>query len=273
MIVRHRQGFTLIEMIIAIVLTGIVVSMVGLFIRQPIQAYFDVAHRAEITDTADTAIRRIVRDVHSALPNSIRQPDTSCLEFLPTKTGGRYRADVPGVPLLINTAITSFDFIGALSATPVAGDRVVVDNEGSTGRDAYSGNNVATVTAATASSITFNPMTFTSDSPGHRFHVIPKDGLGVTYVCSLGSPAIDANGDGTGVLVRYANYGIIAAAPATCPAIPAGTPVLARNVSSCRFTYASGVTERSGLVSIRLGLTMGNETATIFNQVHVNNAP
>jgi prepilin-type N-terminal cleavage/methylation domain-containing protein len=42
-IARHRQGFTLIEMIIAIVLTGIVVAMVGLFIRQPIQAYFDVA--------------------------------------------------------------------------------------------------------------------------------------------------------------------------------------------------------------------------------------
>ena len=44
------RGFTLVEAIIVIVLTGILASAVAVFLRVPIQGYLDVARRAELTD-------------------------------------------------------------------------------------------------------------------------------------------------------------------------------------------------------------------------------
>lgn len=277
MIKARVPGFTLIEMIVAVVITGIVAAMVSYFIRIPILSYFDVAHRAEITDAADTAVRRISRDLRGALPNSIRQPESSCVEFLATKTGGRYRTDVPGTPLNFAGSASSFDYLGSLSSAPVANDLVVIYNLGitdpvnGTGADAYHLDNVATITSASAGSITFNSKTFPFRSPSNRFHILPKDGTDVYYVCT--GVGLDADNDGTGTLYRYAIDGLVAHDLAACPAIPANTPVLARNVSSCNFAYASGVTERSGLVSIRLGITKSKETAAIHHEVHVNNAP
>ena len=57
------RGFTLVEMIISIVITGIVVSMMAIFGRNQINAYMDVGNRAELSDAADTALRRIARDL------------------------------------------------------------------------------------------------------------------------------------------------------------------------------------------------------------------
>ncbi|TAN77825.1 MAG: type II secretion system protein, partial [Gallionella sp.] len=59
-------------MVMVIVITGIIGSMVAVFIKAPVQQYFDVARRADMTDTADTALRRITRDLRLALPNSVR---------------------------------------------------------------------------------------------------------------------------------------------------------------------------------------------------------
>ena len=86
------RGFTLVEMIISIVITGIVVSMVAIFGRNQINAYIDVGNRAELSDAADTALRRIARDLQSALPNSVRNasaglPCPSCA--MPTRPDKR----------------------------------------------------------------------------------------------------------------------------------------------------------------------------------------
>ena len=89
------RGFTLIEMIMVIVITGVIAGMVAVFIKGPVDSYFDMARRAELTDIADTAMRRMTRDIRLALPNSLRNPaggSDQCVEFMPTKSGGRYRA-------------------------------------------------------------------------------------------------------------------------------------------------------------------------------------
>ena len=86
--IHFEEGFTLIETMLAIAVTGIV----ALFIRQPVQAYVDSEARAELIDTADTALRRIGRDLRLALPNSIRTTASGAnqyIEFMLTKTGGR----------------------------------------------------------------------------------------------------------------------------------------------------------------------------------------
>ena len=51
-----RRGFTLVELVAVIALTGIVVGIVAVFIRLPMQAYQDIQKRAEIVDAADTLL-------------------------------------------------------------------------------------------------------------------------------------------------------------------------------------------------------------------------
>ena len=116
---RQQSGFTLVEMIVVMVITGIIGGMVAIFIRAPVQGYMDSARRAELTDIADTALRRMARDVRSAVPNSVRLSGSTVIEFLPTRDGGRYRANTPGNVLNFGTLDGSFDIVG----TPISLDR------------------------------------------------------------------------------------------------------------------------------------------------------
>jgi MSHA biogenesis protein MshO len=270
-----QAGFTLIEAIMVMTITAVLAAGVAIFLRAPIDGYMDLARRTELSDIADTAVRRISRDLHLALPNSVRvvPADTSCLEFIPTVNGGRYRADAVGNVFTTAAPLASFDVLGPLSAAPVAGDRIVVFNLGIPGADAYEGTNIATVTGGTTTAlINLNPaFQFPFTSPGSRFHVISQTEPSVFYVCTgVGT----AGGNGTGTLFRM-NRAITATAPA-CPAILANTPILAQNLSVCQFDYvsgAAGATERNGLVSMRLGITRNNETVSLYQEVHVNNVP
>jgi MSHA biogenesis protein MshO len=272
----RQAGFTLIEAIMVMTITAVLAAGVAVFLRTPIDGYRDLARRTELSDIADTAVRRISRDLHLALPNSIRMPSNQCLEFLPTKNGGRYRADVDasGGGNVFDTAVAldKFDVFGALSAAPLAGDLIVVYNLGIKGADAYNMDNVAVVTSATTSSINIASKQFLFASPGNRFHVVSGTERAVAYVCT-GALGVDAAGNGNGSLVRASAYGLNSADPSPCPATPVGTPILAQNISACQFTYSSGVTERSGLISIRLAISKNNETVNLYQEVHVNNVP
>lgn len=277
---QNQSGFTLIEAIMVMTITAVLAAGVAVFLRKPIDGYIDLARRTELSDIADTAVRRIARDLHLALPNSVRvvPADTACLEFIPTINGGRYRADVGalGAGNVFDTAtvLSKFDVLGPLSTVPVALDRIVVYNLGIPGADAYAGDNIATVGAGTTNAlINLNPnFQFPFTSPGSRFHVISKDEQSVFYVCTgVGT----AGGNGTGTLFRMTRA-ITATVPTACPVIPANTPILAQNLSTCQFVYANSVgaaTERSGLVSILLGVTKQNESVSLYHEVHINNVP
>lgn len=263
-------------------ITAVLAAGVAVFLRKPVDAYFDLSRRTALSDIADTAVRRIARDLHLALPNSVRMPATpsTCVEFMPTVNGGRYRVDVDnlGGGNVFNTAapLAALDVLGSLSTAPVDNDRVVVYNLGIPGADAYAGDNIATVTSSTLISPTLlqinlnSALPFPFASPGNRFHVISGSERAVTYACvGVGM----AGGNGTGVLYRSTGYLVQPVQPACPLAAPVGAPILAQNLSTCSFTYATGVAERSGLVSLRLGITQSNETVTLYHDVHVSNVP
>ena len=150
----HQGGVTLIELTMVIAIIGVITTVASVFIKSPIDAYVDSARRAALTDTADTAMRRIARDVRKALPNSARIPNSQCLEFIPTKAAGRYRdtVDVLSTGDILNFVAldSSFNMLGLNDDLPAdqkieAGDMVAVYNLGVSGADAYAGDNTSLV--------------------------------------------------------------------------------------------------------------------------------
>jgi MSHA biogenesis protein MshO len=272
---HSQKGFTLVEMIMVIVITGILSGMVAVFIKGPVESYFDMARRAELTDVADTAVRRMARDIRSSVPNTLRNPtdgSDQCIEFVPAKAGARYRADqaapltptCPGAApcgdILDFTATdASFDMLGQNASLPAAaqiaaGDIIVVYNDGSTRGNAYAGTNAILVaasgvtagattgtdkinfTAAGALTTIFGRKLFPSSSPANRFLVVPANEQVVSFACSGGT------------LFRYSRLITSRTAawaqPATCAAMAAaatGSPItsaiLATNVSTCSLKY------------------------------------
>lgn len=284
---RHpsERGFTLVELIMVIVLTGVIGGMVAVFMKSPIDAYFDSARRAGLTDAADTVTRRMARDLRSALPNSIRSVGSQCVEFIPTKTGGRYRAESGGAGDVLDFAAadTSFNMLGRNADLPAdqriaASDLIAVYNLGILGSDAYADDNISVVTSASGeagtpveSIVTINSKLFPLASASNRFQVIPGAEQVVRYVC-VGATGTNAQGDGNGVLYRQVLTLPLAAA-AACPATVTGAAVMASRVSSCSFDYSGSDLQRNALLVMTLGLTERNETVRLQHEVHVNNTP
>src|SRR2546425_1233021 len=91
----RERGVTLIEMVIVISITAIIAGAVSVFISRPVEGYADAARRAEMTDIADTALRRMTRDLRTALANSIRitnAGNVTYIEYLQSSGGGRDRS-------------------------------------------------------------------------------------------------------------------------------------------------------------------------------------
>lgn len=261
-----------------IVIMGVIGGTVAVFMKSPIDAYFDTARRAGIADMADTTVRRMARDIRKALPNSIRLSGTQCIEFIPTRTGGRYRSEEIAAgdetSLKFTAADQTFNMLGLNSALPVdqqikasggLNDVIAVYNLGITGSDAYAGDNTAAVTgvnvspfAATETEVKLagNTTRFPLESGSKRFHVIPGDEKIVSYICSGGK------------LYRNANY----AYSPSCPAPTAGTTPIIANVATCNFAYSTADI-RNALVQLDLTFSNSGETVSIYHEVHVNNTP
>jgi MSHA biogenesis protein MshO len=275
-----QRGFTLMEAMVVIVLTGIIAAVVAVFIPAPVKGYFDATRRAQLSDLADTAVRRITRDLRLALPNSIRvtsNAGVSYLELLLTRSGGRYRAEPEagggGDVLEFGSAANPFrfDVIGQAPALAVNADQIVVYNlgPGFTGADAYAaaGNNRRTVTAVNGNTVTLSPaVAFPFESPAKRFQVVETV---VTYACD---PA-------AGALRRYGGYAIQQSQPDTSAELSGGSSaLLAGSVAACAFTYnPNAVNLRNGVVVVALTLTQstpgGPESVSLLQQIHVNNVP
>ncbi|EUJ09823.1 prepilin-type N-terminal cleavage/methylation domain-containing protein [Methylophilaceae bacterium 11] len=263
------KGFTIVEMIVVITVVGILAAGAATFIRNPTQAYFDVENYANLTDRADTALRRMSREMRNALPNSVRATTNgadSFIEFIPVTAAGRYRAEVgtsaSDNPLDFSLSADSFDVLG----TPLliaGGQQLVIYNLGVTGVDAYEGSNRRTLTTAgTLSTLSFSGNAFPQPSPSSRFYVVAT---ATTFACDMTNRR----------LMMYSGYAIQSAQPASIGALNALTTgrQIAANVASCQMRYIPGALQRSGIVVIYLGLSQDTARVNLMHQVNVVNSP
>ena len=277
-----QRGFTLVEAVMVIVLTGIIAAVVAVFIQGPIQGYFDTARRSQSSDVADFALRRVARDLQTALPNSMRSTDANnyFLEFLPVRSAGRYRAAGDGGTDMLDIANPAVDnSFGVLSpgVSVASGDSIVIYNTGQTGADAYAGANrraVSSTTPALPTSAATNIVLvagaqFPRDSSSYRFQVVSTP---VTYACEAA----------TGTLWRYSGYPIQVAQPTSIATLDSLASVvkaaLATNIvcGSDASNIGTGfqVQNADSLVLLRIQLLdSAGDTVSLYREVHVDNAP
>lgn len=277
---RTRQaGFTMIEAIMVIVITGILSSMVAIFIKSSVDSYLAAERRAELTEVADLALRRLSREVRLALPNSLRVTTVASvtyIEFIPTSDGGRYRDTGDGsaggaVLDFVTAANKSFDVLGPMPtlATGGSGDYIVVYNLGQSPADAYSGSNRAQVAAVNlvTGTITLATNPFPGPpalpSPNSRFQVVPFATRAVTYACPTAM---------AGLVTKRWGYGFNVAQQ-TPPA--GGNVATVALTATCQVDYTQAALQRNGILYFRLNVTdvPSGETVSVFQQIHVDNAP
>ncbi|MCB1772446.1 MAG: type II secretion system protein [Gammaproteobacteria bacterium] len=289
----RQRGFTLVELVIVMILSGILSLVVMQFITRPIDIYVDQSRRARLVEQSLSVMQRLARDVRLAVPNSIRVGcGGRCVELMRAVTGGRYRALPPGdvLSFLPVDADSAFDVIGTLSGTsevvasadPLACENgtascVVIYNTGFAGSDLWRGDNAAAlvqVGAGMPTSVRFDnsrfaggQAAFPAQSPGQRFYITDTP---VAFLCDTTA----------GSLRRYWGYtrrsqqsDVDSHAELTTLANPAEHALVANGVSACGFDYAPGTPTRNAVLSLRLTLTERGETVTLFEQFNVSNLP
>lgn len=309
----NQAGFTLVEIIVVVVITSIIGGIVAIFIQVPVQGYVDSARRAALTDIADTAMRRMERDVRTAVPNSVRVANcgaTPCIEYMPTRDGGRYRASAGTTTVgcgSVTADILDFtvaDSCFAILGTPItinAGDQIVVGSTQSNGNPPYQNPTAAACGVAATTTCIRRPVSATGTSlvvvhvtssyplPGfsaldsQRFDVVDGAQQAVTYSCEGPANGTDASGNGTGVLKRYWFYGFYVAQPTPPITVQAPVPgnagavqsaILADKVDCTKSNIVYNVVDpRFGLLEVWLTLTSNNESVSLYNEIHVNNSP
>lgn len=278
---QGHAGFTLIEAVVAIVITGILAAIVAVFIAGPIRSYVDAARRAELSSAADIALRRMSRDVRLSLPNSLRTVANG-FEFVLTKAAGRYRDSGDGstggnVLSFTSAASTDFDVLGPMPTLTVgaSGDFIVVYNlgPGFEPANAYDcsatppGCNIARVASLPAAntvrlaSNVFGAQTPPLPSPSSRFQVVADADKVIRYTCTGGT------------LTRQAACSL--ATPAVCP--DAGVTLAGGGgvSAACTIDLTTTALARNAMLSVQLTLTdsISGESVTLFEQIRVDNTP
>lgn len=284
----RARGFTLVELVMVIMITGVVAAAIMIFFKSAIDSYFDSRRRADLTDMADTALRRMAKDIRSAVPNSVQSISSSCFQLVPTIAGGRYRmasdtvndtAPLPctpsatcSAPLDTTQATTVFDVLSPMATMPATGDWVVIDNQNA--GDVYAGTNRALISATPTTPrisdglyrITIASTQFPSGYDGGRFVVVPSTEQTVFYACHDRTLYRGSVNTVTGIFTQLANQ-------TACDS--AGGAIVATDVESCTFVYDpnQGATQQSGFVWMRLELSRAGESVALAHGVHVDNVP
>jgi MSHA biogenesis protein MshO len=245
--VTRQQGFSIIELIAALAITGIIATGLLLWISRPLEALQATHLRAAATDQADRVTARLKDELADALPNSLRIAcGGRCVEFIPVVDFGDYRAAVPGDYLDFASLDERFDVLLPLDSAPASGWQVVINNQNalsSGSLSAYSSdsnNNRASIVAGTtAAQIHIAAKQFPAPSPTQRFYIVDTP---VSYLCQ---PSIDG-----GTFRRLSSYTIQPAQPTNTSA----GDLLAGGVVECEFSLP-----QPNLLTLRL--TVGGGAA------------
>ena len=300
----HR-GFTLIEMVVAIIILGIVGTTFGLFIVPAINANQAVEQRAALVDSAELALRRMARDIRIALPNSVRVSYVAgtgfAIEMIPTIDGGRYclsgDANCAGASqlLAIGSSDSDFDILGCFhnnatftgASFPSTAFRLVIGDSNGAVYSAAGTNAVVTPASTSITLSTVNGGGAGSGSCGassgasttYRHHIALS--AGQTFptgssrrrVFVIQTPVTYICNIAGGTLTRYYNYAISATAPTpTSPPVGATSVLVTDKMSDCNVTTLTPDVQAQGYVKLSLSLANAGETVQLNHETQLDNS-
>lgn len=270
---QRAGGFTLVELVVALTLSGIVMAFGGMFLTAPLNMYETQARRAELASAAVEAWPQIRDDLRLALPNSVRtrrNGNVVALEMLTAVDWVRYQGALAG------TLITSGTFRGITVPFSSTAYFLSINNLGSGPADAYalSGSMTAAgTTIAIAAGIlpgeqlvTMTPAPiFLADSPRQRAYLVSGP---ISILCD----------ESAGTLRRYTNYSIAgnqSARDTAAELAAAGATMreLARNIASCDFVTSAGSSTATQVVTARIGTLRNGETLVLTEQARLELLP
>jgi len=262
-----------VELVIVIIIVGILSVLGGSIITTSIEGYLDMSRRAELVGSAGSALRRMQRDVRSALPNSIPPPygNVNEIRFVYAPSGGRYRAqtDESGTGDVLrfgDSDENGTDVIGSLYKNAsgqvpeeVQNGAFVVGNTNP--NDVYSGKNMAQIEniSPAGDHIQFSQTRFSPKyrSPTQRFHIVT---LEVRYEIE-GKRLFRYERDDSQI-EEGSNW-------------KKNKTLVTRHVNpnKSEFTYKPGTPWRTALLTLKLTLQDEGESISLLHEVHVLNTP
>ncbi len=271
---RRARGFSLLEMVVALVIGSIILIFVSMFIIAPVDAYAAHNQRAVLVSNASTAWPRMEADIRRALPNSVRWRRNGTivvLEMLNTVGFARYSAPPNTASFVV--AGTASGVIGNYApGTTLNQVHLSVNNAA---QEAYTQtvsmtpllNNVVLAANGTAGEAQMQlPVAqagLNTNSPRSRVYLVD---VPITYLCN----------EPQGTLTRYSGYPIAALQVSRdTPAELAGSTsseVVARGLTTCRFDTTS-VAGRPQNVAVQLTSTRASESVVLLHTATVENLP
>lgn len=271
---RPWKGFTLVELVMVIALSGVVMVMISTVMTRPLQGFFDISRRAELTDLAAMGLSRIARDIRDAVPNSLCLGDTCgegtgvSLRLMSISTAGRYQAntidagaerfDPPRCPV---TGSCMIPVLGGSAKLPTGAHWLIIYNTGGDmpGSSVWNSRSVSPAVVSdrvfelngTSLIGTAPGFHFKYASPQHRFYLAREV---VRYRC-----------EGSRLLRETAADLAFSSS--------LSSQVVLGSLRECRFVYEPGDNSRLGLATLQVTLEQKGERVTLVRQVQVSNAP
>ena len=296
---QMHPGFTIIEMVVAIVVSGIMAIGIVSFIGDSVDSMTTSANRNKIAASGRIAIDRMAMEIHNALPNSIRATTATpggdqCLEFVPVRAATTY-INPPFSP----GGATTFDVVDLTpSQHGVTGGYAVIfprrqnrlydgDNGASAGWPNLPANrrpiqeitSIAASVSADQSTVTLvKSHRFRRRSPSQRFFIVEEP---VSF-CVVGEN-----------LYRYTNYGFYTAQVTaeeesgvcevaldqTCLPDYAAAPdkmLITNDLDNAgltAFTVSAQTLRRNSLVALQFNFSADNDSIVLNHEVLTRSVP
>lgn len=296
---QKQVGFTIIEMVVTIAISGILAIGIVSFIGDSVSSLTTSANRNKIATSGRIAIDRLAMEIHNALPNSIRATTAAaggdqCIEFIPVRAATTYIN-----PSFSSGGSTTFEVVDLTpSQHGVSGGYAVIyprnqnrlydgDNGASAGWPNFPANrrpiqeitSIADSASPDQSTVTLvESHRFRRRSPSQRFFIVDDP---VSY-CVVGEN-----------LYRYTDYGFyttqvsteeesgvceVALDDACLPNYAAAPSKMLitndlDNTGLTAFTVSAQNLRRNSLVAIQFNFTANNDSIILNHEVLTRSVP
>jgi len=246
-----KNGFTLIELVISIVLVGIIAGVVGPIIFYGAEGFQQQVARKELVSRARLALERMSRELRESVPNTVRVSTTNAandtVEFGKATFFSHYNSITGG-----SSPYTLNDDTGL---TPPSTSFIVIYNVSPDDFYAYP-----------ASPSTFQVAGVAGNQVSINAPAKPHSSTKRYQMCT---GAVTFSRNLSGELIRYSGYD---------PGQAHGTSaidqdILIDHVSSIQFQYTTGTLSNTALLTIFLQVRASGETMNFHQEVHIRNVP